>query len=71
MAVTGNEMPPTVASFEVGTGRFGFHCARWEDMPTQYRVVNALAALPLLEFTAAYLTRGCGGGDVSSQRIVR
>lgn len=71
MAVTGNETLPTITSFAVGTGRFTFRSARWEDMPTQYRVVNSLAALPIVEFREACLTRGCGGGDVSSQRIVR
>jgi len=70
MTVTGTEPPVTVHSVEVGTGRFAFHFARWEDMPTQYPIVNALAALPL-EFTGAYLVKSSGGGDVSSQRIVR
>lgn len=39
-----------------GEGSFAFHAARWEDMPTQYPVVNALAALPLLEFRSAQVT---------------
>ena len=33
-----------------GTGRFAFHPARWEDMPTQFHVVTQLAELPLHEF---------------------
>jgi len=70
MTVTGTEAPPKVHSAEVGTGRFTFHSARWEDMPTQYSIVNTLAALPL-EMREAYLVKTSGGGDVSSQRIVR
>jgi Acetoacetate decarboxylase (ADC) len=70
MTVTGAEVPPQVHSVEVGTGRFAFRSARWEDMPTQYPIVNALAALPL-EFRTAHLVKSSGGGDVSSQRIVR
>jgi len=70
ITVTGTELPATVHSAEVGTGRFAFHTARWEDMPTQYPIVNTLAALPLV-FQGAYLSKSSGGGDVSSQRIVR
>ncbi len=40
----------------VGTGVFHFNPAEWEDMPTQFHVVNTLAALPLLEFGPARLT---------------
>jgi hypothetical protein len=36
-----------------GTGSFRFLPARWEDMPTQYHVVNRMAELPLLEFRDA------------------
>jgi acetoacetate decarboxylase len=69
IAVSGAERPATVREFKRGSGRFGFHPARWEDMPTQYPIVNGLAALPL-EFVGATLTRTSGGGDLSSQRIV-
>jgi hypothetical protein len=69
MTATGEEVPPQVHSTEVGTGSFSFRSARWEDMPTQYPIVNTLAALPL-EFKAAYLVNSSGGGDVSSQRIL-
>lgn len=70
MTATGEEVPPQVRSFEVGTGSFSFRSARWEDMPTQYPIVNTLAALPL-QFKDAYLVNSSGGGDVSSQRILR
>nr|WP_166179633.1 acetoacetate decarboxylase family protein [Altererythrobacter segetis] len=59
---------PVVKSASRGGGRFEFHRARWEDMPTQYPIVNALAALPLREFGPATLVETTGGGDVSGQR---
>jgi Acetoacetate decarboxylase (ADC) len=40
----------------VGRGMFRFNAAEWEDMPTQFHVVNTLSALPLLDFTAARLS---------------
>jgi len=40
-----------------GAGRFEFQRARWEDMPFQYPVINALAALPLHEFRSATVSR--------------
>ena len=45
--------PDEIVERRQGEGRFAFHPARWEDMPTQYTVVSALAALPLYEFRAA------------------
>jgi hypothetical protein len=62
--------PPEVRSVARGTGRFAFNAARWEDMPTQYPIVNALAALPLEEFGPAMLVHSSGGGDASGQRIL-
>ena len=54
----------------VGAGRLQFHQARWEDMPTQYNIVNAFAALPIREYRGASLTRTIGGKDLSDQRIL-
>ena len=39
-----------------GKGNFRFHPARWEDVPFQYPIINALARLPLLEVRSATLT---------------
>ena len=36
-----------------GTGHFTFHRARWEDMPSQFHIVNALADLPILSVLGA------------------
>jgi hypothetical protein len=62
---------PEVRSCRVGSGRFSFVRARWEDMPTQYPIVNALAALPLRDFGPAVRLETSGGSDVSGQRILR
>lgn len=55
----------------VGKGRVRFHPARWEDLPTQYNIVNALQALPIKEYRGASLTKSVGGEDLSAQRILR
>lgn len=70
--VTGADgVAPEVKSVASGAGQFEFHHARWEDMPTQYPIVNALADLPLTEFGPASLVETLGGGDVSGQRRLR
>lgn len=55
----------------VGLGRLQFHRARWEDMPTQYNIVNAFADLEIREYRGASLTKTVGGKDLSDQRILR
>jgi hypothetical protein len=59
---------PEAKSASIGGGEFEFRHARWEDMPTQYPIVNALADLPLMAFGRATLVETLGGGDVSGQR---
>jgi hypothetical protein len=54
-----------------GKGTVKFHRARWEDMPTQYMVVNAFADLEVVEFRGATITKSVGGKDLSDQRIIR
>lgn len=60
--------PPELAvkSCETGNITFAFHRARWEDMPTQYHVVNALAELPLHEFEAGLALEQSGQDDLST-----
>lgn len=55
----------------IGAGDLAFRQARWEDMPTQYNIVNALAALPIIEYRGASLTKTVGGKDLSDQRILQ
>ena len=42
--------------------------ARWEDLPTLFRIVNGLAALPRLEVLGATLTRTLGSDDLDTIR---
>ncbi|MCY3781857.1 MAG: acetoacetate decarboxylase family protein [Chloroflexi bacterium] len=55
----------------VGDGHLAFHHARWEDMPTQYNIVNAFADLNIREYRGASLTKAVGAKDLSDQRILR
>ena len=51
MTVTGKDpLEPLTHVHEnrVGTGRFRFNAATWEQMPTQYLIVRHLARLPLI-----------------------
>jgi hypothetical protein len=54
-----------------GEGSVRFHEARWEDLPTQYRIVNTLAALEIQEARGASLSTSIGGEDYSRQRRLR
>jgi hypothetical protein len=54
----------------VGEGTVQFHSARWEDMPTQYQIVNAFHDLEIKAYRGASLTRTIGGKDLSDQRIL-
>lgn len=81
MVLAPNQPPPGGASRRTsvrllhGEGHFGFCRARWEQMPTQYHIVSALAALPLLEFRGAAITdistRGAAGGPLDAIRRLR
>jgi hypothetical protein len=54
----------------VAEGSFHFVHSKWEELPTLFHIVNALAGLPLLRFKSAALTISRGGKDLSDQRIV-
>ena len=53
-----------------GQGTVDWHRAKWEDMPTQYNIVNCLAELEILEYRGATITQTIGGKDLSDQRIL-
>jgi hypothetical protein len=42
----------------VGVGEIDWHQLTWEQNPTQYRIVNALAELPIIEQRSAIITKG-------------
>ncbi len=54
-----------------GEGTVKFHKARWEDLPTQYNIVNAFHALEVREWRGASIVKTVGGKDLSDQRILR
>ncbi len=54
-----------------GEGTVQFHKARWEDLPTQYSIVNAFHELEIKEYRGATITKSVGGKDLSDQRILR
>jgi Acetoacetate decarboxylase (ADC) len=47
-----------------GKGRFRFHTARWEDVPFQYPIINALAALPVKEYRGATVSHLQATGSI-------
>lgn len=54
-----------------GDGHLKFHAARWEDMPTQYNIVNALSELEICEYRGGSVTETVGGKDLRDTRILR
>lgn len=42
----------------IGEGMLDWHRLTWEQNPTQYRIVNALADLPIIEYRPAIVTKG-------------
>ena len=54
-----------------GEGTVQFHKARWEDLPTQYNIVNAFHALEVIEWRGASIVKTVGGKDLRDQRILR
>ncbi len=53
------------------SGSIEFQRARWEDMPTQFNIVNALQALEIREYRGASMSRWTGGKDLGDARILR
>jgi hypothetical protein len=65
------ENPPLkVSSTKTARGTFHFLRARWQDLPTQYHIVNALCDIPLLEFRGASISVSRGFKDLSDQMIL-
>ncbi len=57
-------------SHKSGEGRIAWNRARWEDMPTQYNIVNGLADLDVVEFVGGSVTKSIGSKDLRDQRIL-
>ena len=54
-----------------GEGTVEFHRARWEELPTQHMIVNALHDLEIREYRGATIEHRVGGRDLSDQRILQ
>jgi hypothetical protein len=68
-------LSPVVASAQadrvlVGKGRVSFRKTNWEDMPTQYHIIQKLAELPVLEEREAWCVEARGGSNLSQQRVL-
>lgn len=61
----------TVHKVLQGQGKVQFHKARWEDMPTQYMIVNAFADLEIKEFRGAMIREYQGSKDLRDQKILK
>lgn len=60
----------TVVRRWLGRGNIAFHRASFEQLPTLFHVVNALADLTPLEIMGAGVHETLGGGDYRDQRIL-
>jgi hypothetical protein len=70
--ITPAETPRLVLhEVQEGVGTVQFHQAAWEDLPTQYTIVNAFAGLEIREYRGATITRSTGSKDLSDQRILK
>ena len=47
-----------ITQMHLGTGELAWNTLTWDQNPTQYHIVNTLAALPILEYRPAMVTRG-------------
>ena len=52
-----------------GQGTVQFHRATWEDLPTQYTIVNAIHQLEIKEYRGATVVQSVGATDLSEQRM--
>jgi acetoacetate decarboxylase len=55
---------------QTGAGTVRFHRAGWSDLPTMHHVVNALAALPVIEARGGAVTLSRGGKSYRDQRVL-
>ncbi len=54
----------------VGDAKLVFHRPTWQEMPTQYMIVNALADLEVRKMLCARVIKTVGGKDLSDVRIL-
>ena len=54
-----------------GEGTVQFHKATWEDLPTQFHIVNTFYNLEIKEYRGATMVKTTGAKDLSDQRILQ
>jgi len=69
MTPSGNQTV-TTDLYQTGLGEIEFMPTTWEQMPTQYQVVNQLAALPINEVISATYTEQRGAKELSDVRML-
>ncbi|MGE0804134.1 MAG: acetoacetate decarboxylase family protein [Burkholderiaceae bacterium] len=57
-------------AFWRGTGSVEFIHSRWEQLPTSFHIVNALADLPVIEPRGATLAETLGAKDLADTRLL-
>ncbi|SED97628.1 hypothetical protein SAMN05443249_6095, partial [Beijerinckia sp. 28-YEA-48] len=57
--------------FQLGKGCVEFVRSAWEQLPTMFHIINALADLPVIEQRGATLAETRGAKDLSDQRRLR
>jgi hypothetical protein len=55
---------------QAGNATVRFHHATWSDLPTMFHVVNALAALPVIEARGGTVTVSHGNKWSRDQRVL-
>jgi hypothetical protein len=61
----------TIERHQLGKGSVKFNPADWADLPTMHHVVNALAALPIIEQRGGSVTTSRGGKPYRDQQVLR
>lgn len=47
-----------ITEAQVGSGKVVWHPQTWEQNPTQYHIINAIAALPIISYLPAVMAKG-------------
>jgi hypothetical protein len=64
------DTPVSTTSYRTGRGTVEFFKSAWDQLPTMHHIVNALAALPILEVGPATVVKTIGMSDLREQRLL-
>ncbi len=59
-----------LTSYQTARASVRFRASTWEELPTMFHIVNALASLPIVETRAGYRIESVGAKDLSDQCII-